>query len=153
MEFGTIEREIYVEASPEVVFEVVSSPNHLQQWWPDEAHYEPVPGSTGEIVFGQRGGGGAVVPFTVVDTQPPRTFSFRWAHPAGEPAVAGNSLLVTFDLTPSGGGTLLKMTESGFREMGWEVPVVEEQYHEHVTGWDFYLPRLAPYVATLKVRP
>ena len=55
MEFGTIEREIYVEASPEVVFEVVSSPDHLQQWWPDEAHYEPVPGSTGEIVFGERG--------------------------------------------------------------------------------------------------
>ena len=26
MEFGTIEREIYVEASPEIVFEVVSSP-------------------------------------------------------------------------------------------------------------------------------
>jgi uncharacterized protein YndB with AHSA1/START domain len=37
MEFGTIEREIYVEASPEVAFEVVSSPDHLQQWWPDEA--------------------------------------------------------------------------------------------------------------------
>ena len=57
MEFGTIEREIYVEASPEVVFEVVSSPDHLQQWWPDEAHYDPVPGSTGEIVFGKPGDG------------------------------------------------------------------------------------------------
>jgi uncharacterized protein YndB with AHSA1/START domain len=153
MEFGTIEREIYVEASPEVVFEVVSSPEHLQQWWPDEAHYEPVPGSTGEIVFGERGAGGAVVPFTVVDAQRPRTFSFRWTQPAGEPAVAGNSLLVTFDLIPSGGGTLLKMTESGFREMGWEAAVLERQYQEHVTGWDFYLPRLAPYVATLEVRP
>ncbi len=52
MEFGTIEREIYVDASPEIVFEVVSSPDHLRQWWPDEAHYEPVPGSTGEIVYG-----------------------------------------------------------------------------------------------------
>ena len=153
MEFGTIEREIYVEASPEVVFDVVSSPNHLQQWWPDEAHYEPVPGSTGEIVFGERSDGGAVVQFTVVDAQPPRTFSFRWTQPAGEPAVAGNSLLVTFDLIPSGGGTLLKMTESGFREMGWEVAVLEQQYQEHVTGWDFYLPRFAPYVATLRGRP
>ncbi len=152
MEFGTIEREIYVEASPEVVFEVVSSPDHLQQWWPNEAHYEPVPGSTGEIVFGARDAGGAVVSLTVVEAQPPRTFSFRWTQPAGEPAMAGNSLLVTFDLTPSGGGTLLKMTERGFREMGWEVAVLEQQYQEHVTGWDFYLPRLAPYVATLGVR-
>jgi len=152
MEFGTIEREIYVEAPPEVVFEVVSSPDHLQRWWPDEAHYEAVPGSTGEIVFGERGAGGAVVPVTVVAVHPPRTFSFRWTQPASEPATTGNSLLVTFDLTPSGGGTLLKMTESGFREMGWEVAVLEQQYQEHVTGWDFYLARLAPYVATLDMR-
>ena len=26
MEFGSIEREVYVEASPEIVFDVVSSP-------------------------------------------------------------------------------------------------------------------------------
>lgn len=110
-------------------------------------------GSTGEIMFGERDAGGAVVAFTVIDAQPPRTFSFRWTHPVGEAAVAGNSLLVTFELIPSGGGTLLKMTESGFREMGWDTAVLEQQYQEHVTGWDFYLPRLAPYAATLKARP
>ena len=47
VELGTIEREIYVDASPEVVFDVVSSPDHLKNWWPDEAHYEPTPGSNG----------------------------------------------------------------------------------------------------------
>jgi len=31
VEFGTIEREIYVEASPEVVFDVVSSPDHSRR--------------------------------------------------------------------------------------------------------------------------
>jgi uncharacterized protein YndB with AHSA1/START domain len=153
MEFGTIEREIYVEAAPEVVFEVVSSPDHIQQWWPDEAHYEPVPGASGNIVFGERGTGETVVGFAVVDAQPPRTFSFRWTQPVGEPAAAGNSLLVTFDLTPSGGGTLLKMTESGFREMGWEAALLEHQYGDHVTGWDYYLPRLVSYAATLEARP
>ncbi|MET8834151.1 SRPBCC family protein [Micromonospora sp. NPDC004540] len=152
MEFGTIEREIYVEASPEIVFEVVSSPDHLKQWWPDDARYDPTPGATGEIVFGDRDAGGTVVPFTVVDARPPRTFSFRWTHPAGEVAAEGNSLLVTFDLTPSGAGTLLKMTETGFREMGWEIAVLEQQYREHGTGWDYYLPRLATYAATRAVR-
>lgn len=149
MEFGTIEREIFVEASPEVVFEVVSSADHLRQWWPDEARFERVPGEPGEIVFGDPAAGGSVVGFTVVEAEPPRSFSFRWTHPVGQPAVEGNSLLVTFDLTPSGAGTLLKMTETGFREMGWEVAVLEQQFHEHSTGWDFYLPRLAPYLATL----
>ena len=152
MELGTIEREIYIEAPPEVVFEVVSSPDHLKEWWPDDAQYEPTPGSVGEIVFGDRNADGAVVPFTVVDARPPQTFSFRWTHPADEVAAAGNSLLVTFDLIPSGGGTLLKMTETGFREMGWEVAVLEHQYTEHVSAWEFYLPRLASYVETLRVR-
>ena len=152
-ELGTIEREIYIEAAPETVFEVVSSPDHLKHWWPDDAVYDPTPGSTGEIVFGDRETDGTVESFTVVEVEPPRTFSFRWTQPAGDPPVPGNSLLVTFDLTPSGGGTLLKMTESGFREMGWEVALLEQQYREHVTGWDFYLPRLVAYVATLTVRP
>jgi len=88
-----------------------------------------------------------------MEVEPPRTFSFRWTQPADEVAREGNSLLVTFSLTPSGRGTLLKMTETGFREMGWEVAVLEEQYREHIKGWDFYLPRIAPYVDTLTVRP
>lgn len=145
MEHGTIEREIYVDAAPETVYEVVSSPDHLKQWWPDDARYTPTPGAVGEIVFGDK-----VVPFTVLDTNPPKTFSFRWDHPAGAAATPTNSLLVTFDLTPSGPGTLLKMTETGFREQGWEAAVLEQQYQDHVTGWAHFLPRLIPYVATLQ---
>jgi uncharacterized protein YndB with AHSA1/START domain len=143
MEFGSIEREIYVEAAPETVFDVVSSPEHITQWWPDDARYERSPGSTGEISFGAH-----AVGFTVVDVQPPKTFSFRWTQPPGVPATEGNSLLVTFDLTPSGAGTLLKMTETGFREQGWEIAVLEEQYRDHIKGWDHFLPRIAPYAAT-----
>jgi hypothetical protein len=44
------------------------------------------------------------------------------------------------------------MTESGFREQGWEVAVLEEQYRDHVNGWAVFLPRLAPYVATLQLK-
>jgi hypothetical protein len=44
------------------------------------------------------------------------------------------------------------MTETGFREMGWEAAVLEQQYKEHITGWDFYLPRLVRYTATLPGR-
>ncbi len=153
MEFGSIEREIFVDAAPDIVYDVVSSPGHLKHWWPDDAHYEPSPGSVGHIAFGDVDAGGAVVAFSVVEAKPPRMFSFRWTHSAGQVAAPGNSLLVTFRLTPSGSGTVLKMTEAGFREMGWEAAVLEQQYQEHVTGWDFFLPRLPQYVATLQLRP
>jgi len=48
------------------------------------------------------------------------------------PATETNSLLVTFDLAPSGDGTLLRFKETGFRERGWEAAVLEEAYHDHV---------------------
>jgi hypothetical protein len=73
----------------------------------------------------------------VLEVQLPRTFSFCWTHPAGEVAVDGNLLVVRSDLTPSGEGTLLKMTETGFREMGWELAKLDEEYRSHSSGRDF----------------
>ena len=152
MELGSIEREMYVEAPPEVVFEVVSDPAHVQQWWPAEARYAAVVGSAGELLF-SRADGVKIEALTVVDVQPPTRFSFRWTHPAGEEAVEGNSLLVTFELVPQGQGTLVRFREAGFRERGWEAAVLEATYHDHVQGWDYFLPRLVSYAATLDPRP
>ena len=59
---------------------------------------------------------------------------------------------MTFALSPSGPGTLLTMTETGFRELGWEAAQLEALYADHVVGWDFHLARLNPYAATLGVR-
>lgn len=149
MEYGSIERELYVDARPEVVFDVVSHPDHMTTWWPDAARYERRAGATGEIVFGDPGQGGKVVHLTVVEVSPPRTFAFRWTHSADEDAAVGNSLLVTFTLVPSGDGTILRFVETGFREMGWEAAVLEQQYHDHAQGWDHFLPRLGPQAETV----
>ena len=144
MEYGTIERELHIEASPEVVFDVISSPEHIRDWWSAETEVEPVAGSTSELRWRDEVSGRVdVVPITVIDVQPPRRFSFRWTQGPGELPTPSNSLLVTFELSPSGTGTVLRLTETGFRERGWDIAVVEEAYHEHVTGWDFYLPRIA----------
>ena len=149
MEYGTIEREIHVDASPEVVFDVVSSPDHLRQWWPDEADYPPESGGAGRIGFRQNDDDVVWVQFTVVDAVPPRHFSFRWTHEDGESAAAGNSFLVVFELEPDGDGTRLRLTETGFRERGWDAAKVAAEYAEHVAGWDFFLPRLPVYTAAL----
>ena len=148
MEIGTIEREVHIEASPEVVYRVVSTPEHLREWWPEEAELEPVRGGTGTITF-VRPEGTKVEPLTVVEADPPRRFSFRWVYDEGMAAAPDNSLLVTFDLVPSGAGTLLRFKETGFREKGWEGAVLEEQYRDHVAGWDHFLPRLVAYVDRL----
>ena len=153
MEYGTIDREIHIDAAPEVVFDVISSPEHIREWWGGvDAEVEPTAGATGELVWGDRATGD-VVQITVVDAVPPRLFSFRWVHPSGAVATEANSLLVTFELVPSGAGTVLRLTETGFREIGWEVAVLEEAYREHVVGWDTFVPRIGEYVSQLASTP
>jgi uncharacterized protein YndB with AHSA1/START domain len=153
MEYGSIERELRIDATPEVVYEVISSPEHLREWWPDGAELDPVPGATGAITFGDPTAPDArIVPLTVLEADPPRRFAFRWAYDEG-PATETNSFLVTFDLVPSGDGTLLRFKETGFRERGWEAAVLEEAYLDHVRGWDHFLPRLVTYANRLVARP
>jgi uncharacterized protein YndB with AHSA1/START domain len=146
MEYASIEREIYVDATPDVVFEVISKPEHLREWWPDDAALDS--SGVGELVFGTDAEA-AHVPLKVIDSAPPRVFSFRWCYdPAVEPSTS-NSFLVSFELTPSGTGTSLRMTETGFREQGFTEAVVEESYLDHVNGWDMYIPRLGTYAGGL----
>jgi uncharacterized protein YndB with AHSA1/START domain len=147
MQLGAIEREIHIDASPEVVFDVVSSPEHVREWWPDEAEYPVIAGGAGRIGFGDTSAGRTWVQLQVVDAVPSRLFSFRWTQDEGERAAQGNSLLVVFELEPAGSGTLLRMTETGFRERGWDEAKAAAELAEHVTGWDHFLPRLTAYAA------
>ncbi|HUQ59082.1 SRPBCC domain-containing protein [Lentzea sp.] len=154
MEYGSIEREIRIDATPEVVYEVVSSADHLREWWPDEAELDAVPGGTGSITFGDPASPDAKVEqLTVVEADPPRRFAFRWVYDQDATPAPDNSLLVTFDLVAAGDGTLLRFTETGFRERGWEAAVLEQAYSDHAQGWDHFLPRLAALATKLVARP
>lgn len=148
-ELGTLEREIHVAATPEVVWEVLTRPEHLSAWWPDDADLGSAePGATGRLVFGS-GPDAVVEQLTVVEAVRPHVFAFRWTHPAGTAATPGNSLLVTFRLAAEGTGTRLHLTETGFRDQGWEVAVLAERYADHERGWDHFLPRLVAHGAAL----
>lgn len=150
MEYGSIEREVHIDASPEVVFEVLTRPEHIREWWSAQTELEPVGGATGALSWTNDDTGERhTTPFSIVDIDPPRLFSFRWAYDEGVGAGAGNALLVTFELAASGEGTTLRFRESGFREQGWEAAMLEATYNDHRQGWDFYLPRLADTAARL----
>jgi len=151
MSHSTIEREIHIAASPEIVFDVISSPEHLVNWFPEEAELDATPGGHGVLTF-HRPGGDHVAPVTVVDAQPYSLFSFRWNQDEGETATETNSLLVRFELVPSDDGTLLKMTESNFDGRGLDDARVLADYEDHTQGWNQILPRLAPYAESLAGR-
>lgn len=144
MELGSIDRELYVDASPDVVFEVLTSPEYIRDWWSAYTDGAMVPGSSSAFTWtDQSSGAQESSPFTVMESDPPRTFSFRWSYDEGVAAAPGNSLLVTFELIPAGEGTTVVFTETGYRELGWEAARLEAMYEDHRQGWDFYLPRMA----------
>ncbi|MEV8635103.1 SRPBCC domain-containing protein [Streptosporangium sp. NPDC051023] len=144
-----MEREIHIDATPEIVFDVVSRPEHIKMWWADDASFEPAPGAVGELMWGAHAGAETIM---VVDVDSPRKFAIRWLAPDGQLPDVGNSLLVTFELEPSGDGTILRLTESDWREKGWEAAVLEEAFHDHERGWDVFLPRLQSYAPFLVAR-
>lgn len=144
LEYGTIERELRIEATPDVVYEVLTDPVHLRDWWSTSTDYERAEGATSRFDWtDDQTGRTESAAFTVVTVDPPRRFAFRWIYDEGEVAGPGNSLLVTFDLSADGDATVLRFSESGYRERGWEAAVLEARFAENTQGWDFYLPRLA----------
>jgi uncharacterized protein YndB with AHSA1/START domain len=154
-ESGSIEKQIHIDAAPQVVYELVSSPEHIARWWFDEADFEPTPGSTGVLVSAGTTGR-TEVPICVIEALPGVRFSFHWVappapavRPEGAALTARNSVRVTFDLTPDGEGTLLTVTERGMRELGWEAAVLQDYYDSHGTVWTRLLADLPPYVAGL----
>jgi hypothetical protein len=58
-------------------------------------------------------------------------------------------LLVSFELLQTDTGTTVRVSESGWRELGWEVAVLEDAYQDHSQGWSHFVPLLETYVALL----
>lgn len=150
MEFATIEREIAIEASPEIVFEVITTPEHIRQWWNGaETGVRAEPGTVTDIGWAKDSPEPHVEELKVIDADPPRLFSFRWVYTGAVQDPAATSLLVTFELVPTETGTLLKLTETGFREKGWDAAVIQAAYEDHSRGWDIFVPSLGAYAASL----
>lgn len=120
VEQGSIERVIHVEAPPHVVYDVLSRPEHLRRWWPDDARFEPVVGARGELMWRNTAtAGSGTVALAVVDADPPRRICYRSSSPDldGRP-----SLLVAFALVPERGGTRVHLTQTAFLTDGATSP-------------------------------
>jgi uncharacterized protein YndB with AHSA1/START domain len=143
-----IEREIEIEAPIDVVWAVLTEPGHIASWFTDEAQLDARPGGDGRFVFRERATSRpSTVDLRVEEVDPPRFFSFRWAHPQGAEPDETNSLLVQFSLQAAGDATRLRLVETGFDRL--ERPEAERERHnaEHQTGWDVHLARLRDYAA------
>lgn len=154
MAADSVEREILIEASPEVVWGVITEPEQISRWFSDAAEVEGRAGADGTLTWrpGGRGGGDkesdAIVPIRVVEAEPFRRFSFRWNHPQGAEPDESNSALVEFTLIEEAGGTRLRVVESGIDAMTRDEQDKARYLEQHEHGWEKHLGELLDYVAS-----
>jgi uncharacterized protein YndB with AHSA1/START domain len=152
MAADSVERQILIEASLEVVWAVITEPEQISRWFSDEADIEGRAGADGTLTWKPGGRGGEkdsdlVVPIRVVDAEPFRRFSFRWNHPEGAGPDQSNSALVEFSLTEEAAGTRLKVVESGIDLVTDDEQGGARYAEEHEHGWGRHLGELRDYVA------
>ncbi|HMQ30228.1 MAG TPA: SRPBCC domain-containing protein [Chloroflexaceae bacterium] len=104
MDGGTVERSIWIAATPERVWQAVTDPALLSQWFGGGAVWEIPLLAVGATALYE---GSEVHIIEVLD--PPRQFTLRW-----EPEPPATPTLTTFLLAPEAGGTRVTVRESGY---------------------------------------
>lgn len=138
-----IEQEIVIEAPPEVVWELVTDPEHVGVWFGDAAEIDLRPGGDAALTWEAHG----TVLARVERVEPPRFFAFRWARLKDTPPVEGNSTLVEFSLSAEGEGTRLRVVESGFETLVGSEDEKAKHVAENTRGWAAELSDLRDYAA------
>jgi len=128
-----VEREI--AHPPEKIWRALTQP-HLMEEWLMKNDFKPVVGHN----FNLRGDWGGVLDCEVLAVEPNKTLSYTWNFVHDDAAFNLKSV-VTFTLTPTGRGTLLRMEQSGFR------PDQSQAYGGAHAGWQKFFANLEQVVA------
>jgi uncharacterized protein YndB with AHSA1/START domain len=136
-----IRKTIEIDASPEIVFEALTNPEFLIQWFPDQAILEPKVGGKMKFTFFSRGTKPLDRDFfpegEIVEFVPNKKLSYTWipSDIADFPRT-----IVAWSLEKIGQNkTRVTMTHSGFTGKPHEL------YQEHGYGWDYFANRLLEY--------
>jgi uncharacterized protein YndB with AHSA1/START domain len=134
-----IERETVIAAPVERVWSLLTEAEHVGRWFCDDgAEIDLRPGGAMVLRWTEHGTTHA----EVVDVEPHRRFSYRWAFEAEIEPTEGRSTLVEFTLDPTGDGTRLRVVESGFDQLDASDEKVRSQFEDNSEGWEIQLGRV-----------
>lgn len=145
-----VEREIVIDAPPDIVWSVITEAEHVGRWFSDSAAVDLRPGGELILTWDEHG----AVYWRVERIDPPRFVSFRWLRPVPDQSGADelledNSTLVEFSLDAEGDATRLRVVESGFAELAGSQEENAKDAEEHRRGWELELDELRDYVSAL----
>lgn len=127
-----IEREI--AHPPAKVWRALTQTPLIEEWLMKN-DFEPVAGHTFNFRATPMPYWNGVVDCQVLEIEPNSRLSYSW-NSSGEEAATGLKTVVTWTLSPTNGGTLLRMEQTGFR------PDQEANYQGANYGWQRNLESL-----------
>jgi uncharacterized protein YndB with AHSA1/START domain len=145
-----VQRDVLIEAPIDVVWEVITRPEHVVRWFSDEAEIDLRPGGDGLLTFHHRAT--STHPLRFESVEPPRRLVYRWAYPPGGEPGPGRSVLVEFTLAEEGANTRLTVVETGIELMGWSEGEQQDYVDSHARGWTEHFERLRAYAPTVAGR-
>lgn len=129
----TLDRELVIGATPEIVFRFFTDSPRWAAWWGAGSTIEARPG--GRVYI--RHPDGTEASGEILELAPPERFVFSYGFASGKPIPPGSSR-VTITLAETADGTRLSLTH--------ELPDAAAR-DEHVQGWRFQLSLFANIVA------
>jgi uncharacterized protein YndB with AHSA1/START domain len=142
MKADRIEREIEIDAPIEVVWSVITEPQHMMIWFNDQTELDLRPGGAGRFTWETKARTRPTIVNVQVDrVEEPTFFSFLWNFPDGAEPGPANAPRVEFSLEALGDKTIVRLVESGITG----IPESETYYAEHSSGWGVIASRLLDY--------
>lgn len=141
MRVDEIRRELVLEAPIDDVWEALTSPHQLKQWFGDSADIDLRPGGRARFGWSEFD---AVTEAIIDVVDRPTRFAFRWEALKDTP-VEQASTLVEFTLEPHGDGTRLTLVESGFAALPDDH--YQGRFEENSSGWTAELADLKKHLS------
>lgn len=130
----TLEKEVFIKASPERIFRALTEPAELERWFVQKAEIDLRPGGAIRLEWAPD----AVETGTILALEPAHRLSFSWQ------ALEPSPTTITFELIAENGGTRLRLTHTGIGQgEDWD------RYYNAVNpGWNAHLTNLTAWLET-----
>jgi uncharacterized protein YndB with AHSA1/START domain len=138
----TVRRSIRIAATRDAVWDAITDPAQIAQWFGQTAELEALEvGAGGVLGFDGYG----AFPFVIEALDPGRSISYRWSNENARPVSPvdpAHSTVFTFTLDADGDGTSLTVVETGFASLADPAGSLEGNRQ----GWDAELDELVAYL-------
>jgi len=126
--------EIEINATPDQVWAKLASLEGMNEWLSKKLVFEFHQGGRFQMEVSIPGEGAFTFFGEVVRIDPPRELAFTWTEHEKGKAPWPVATLVSFQLRPSGSGTFVSLTHTGFEKLEGELARTE--YEGHIVGWE-----------------